>query len=106
MDDVVTTPMAGEMTENAEPEDDRGQHSPASALRVELHPRAGGDDPDAADVGRRVGVPLAQRQHGDVVPGQGQPFGQVPVPALGAADGVRKQAVVDDADAYGRILTG
>src|SRR5262249_53434351 len=34
------------------------------------------------------------------VPVGGKPLGQVPVPALGAADGVRIDAVVDDADPH------
>ena len=57
--------------------------------------------PDAGHAGVRAAIPLAQRQVGDLVPVRGQPLGQVAVPALGPADGVRKQAVVDEADPHG-----
>jgi hypothetical protein len=40
-------------------------------------------------------IPLAQGEVGDLVPLLGEPLGEVAVPALGAADGVRVEAVVD-----------
>ena len=52
-------------------------------------------------LGGRAAIPLAQRQVGDLVPVGRQPLGEVAVPALGAADGVGEQAVVDEADAHG-----
>ena len=59
------------------------------------------DHAHARDLGALAAVPLAQRQVGDLVPVGGQPLGEVAVPALGAADGVGEQAVVDEADAHG-----
>ena len=43
-------------------------------------------------------VPLAQREVGDLVAVGREALGEVAVPALGAADGPREQAVVDEAD--------
>ena len=45
-------------------------------------------------------APLAQRQVGHLVAVGGEPLGEVAVPALGAADGVGEEAVVDEADAH------
>ena len=53
-----------------------------------------------ACVGALAALPLAQRQVGDLVALGGQALGEVAIPALAAADGVREQAVVDDADAH------
>ena len=51
-------------------------------------------------VGIGASVPLAQRQIGDLVALGGQTLCQVAVPALGATDRVREQAVIDEADAH------
>ena len=56
--------------------------------------------PERPEPRRRSPVPLPQRQVGDLVAVGGQPLGQVAVPALGAPDGVRVEAVVDEADAH------
>ena len=101
MDDVVAAALAEQVSEHADAEDDRWQHAPPPAPRVERHPRAGFDDPDAGNVGVGATIPLTQSEEGHVVARLGQPLGNVPVPALGSADRVRVQAVVDDADTHG-----
>ena len=57
---------------------------------------------DARHAGVHAAVPLAQRQVGDLVPVGREPLAEVAVPALGAADGVGEEAVVDEADAHAR----
>ena len=70
---------------------------------VQAHARADDHDLHAGDP-RRVGaVPLAQRQVGDVVALGREALGEVAVPALGAADRVGEEAVVDEADPHGRV---
>ena len=49
---------------------------------------------------RLAALPLAQRQVGDLVALGREALGEVAIPALAAADRVREQAVVDDADAH------
>jgi len=71
---------------------------PTSAVRVEPHSRPDAEDPDAREVGAGSGLPLPERQVGDLVPGRGEAPRQLPVPALGAADRVGIQTVVDEAD--------
>ena len=68
---------------------------------VERQPRPAAHDADARHA--RIGAPrpLAQRQVGDLVAVGAEPLGEVAVPALGAADGVGEEAVVDEADAHG-----
>ena len=67
---------------------------------------AGGDHAHAGHVAAlAAAVPLAQREVGDLVPVGGEPLREVAVPALGAADGVREQAVVDEADPHARSAT-
>lgn len=106
MDDVVTTAMAGEMSEHTQTEHQRGHHAPAPIPRVELHPWAGSHDPNTRDVGLGTSLPLAQGHDRDIVAGLGKPLGQVAIPALRPPDGVREKAVVDDTNAYGHILPG
>ena len=53
------------------------------------------------DAGGRAPIPLPERQVRHLVPLGRQPLGHPAVPALGAADGVREEAVVDEADAHG-----
>ena len=63
-------------------------------------PGPDGDHAHAGDARVLALGPLAQRQVVDLVALGGEPLGEVAVPALGAADGVREQAVVDDADPH------
>ena len=96
--DVVAAPVAQQVPEHAGAEHERRQDAPAAARRVELHARARRHHAHARYVGALAAVPLAQREVGDLVPVRGEPLAEVAVPALGAADGVREQAVVDEAD--------
>ena len=99
MDDVVASPAAKEMPQHAESEEERRQE-PALSARVQLHPRARRRRRDALNAGRLTAWPLAKREVRDVVARLGEPLCEVPVPALGSADGVRVEAVVDKADAH------
>ena len=56
--------------------------------------------PHARHLAALAALPLAQRQVRDLVAVGGEPLAEVAVPALGAADGVREQAVVDEADPH------
>src|SRR5439155_15141172 len=64
--------------------------------------RADGDNLDSRRVGAVAARPLAHRYVGDRVTRRRQTLGERPIPALGPSDGVRVEAVVDDADAHGR----
>ncbi len=99
--DVVAAAVAQQVPEHAGAEHERRQDAPARA-GVQRHARAGGDDANArVEVEPLAAIPLAQRQIGHLVPLGHQSLGQVAIPALGAADRVREQAVVDQADAHG-----
>ena len=74
--------------------------SGAARAAVERQPRPGGDDAHARHLAALAARPLAQRQVGHVMPVGREPLREVAVPALGAADRVREQAVVDDADPH------
>jgi hypothetical protein len=69
-------------------------------MHVQLHPRTHRDDRHTGDIGLAARLPLPQRQIGHLVPGGREALGEVAVPALGAADGVGEQAVIDQADAH------
>ena len=88
------------MPQDAEPEHERRQDPAPAGPRVERHARPDRVHVDPGDAGIRPAVPLPQRQIGDLVSVCGEPLGQAPVPPLGAADRVREQAVIDDADAH------
>jgi hypothetical protein len=98
--DIVAPAVAGEVPQDAGAEHEGRQDSPVAGAVVERH--AGPDDADFDPGHTRVlaPVPLAKGDVGDLVTGRGQPFGQVSVPPLGAADGIGEQAVVDQADAH------
>ena len=99
MHDVVAAPVARQVPEHAGAEAQR-RRDPSPPVRVQRHSRTHGDHLDAGDVGLLAGLPLAQRQVGHLVPVGREPLGEVAIPALGAADGVGEQAVVDQADAH------
>ena len=101
VDHVVAAAVAEEVPEHAGAEHERRQHPPAPARRVELHPRAGAHHAHARNLAALVASPLPKGEVGDLVPIGGQAFAEVPVPPLGTADGVRKEAVVDQTDAHG-----
>ena len=76
---------------------------PGADLSACTAPSAGRQrPPHAGNTGIRTTIPLAQRQVGDLMSLGGEPLRQASVPALGAADRVREQAVVDEADAHSR----
>ena len=101
VDHVVAAAVAEEVPEHAGAEHERRQHPPAPAGRVELHARAGAHHAHARHLGTLVASPLPKGEVGDLVSIGGQAFAEVPVPPLGTADGVRKEAVVDQTDAHG-----
>ncbi len=88
------------MPENAEPEHERRSDATPAVGRVEAHPGSDRHDRHAVDLSLLAALPLAQRQVGHLVTVRGQPLAEVPIPALGAADRVREQAVVDQADPH------
>ena len=100
MDDVVSTSVEQQMPKDACPEHERWEEATAAA-GVELELRPDRVDPDARNARVLAAWPLAERQVFDVVPVGREPFRQVPVPALGSADRVRVEAVVDETDAQG-----
>ncbi len=101
MNDVVAAAVAKKVQEHPQPEHERRQDAPSPAGRVQRHAGARGHHAHVAvEVHVRPALPLAQGQVGDVVALLCQPLGQVTVPALATADGVGKEAVVDDADAH------
>jgi hypothetical protein len=99
MDDVVAPAASKQVPEDARAEDQRRPDPPATA-RVQLHARTDREDADSANLGILVRFPLTERQIRHVVPFRRQALGQVPVPALRSPDGVRVQAVVDEADPH------
>src|SRR5215471_8261754 len=87
------------MTEDPEREPHLRADAPPS-VRVELRFPGNGDDVDARHLRARVRIPLEERQVRDAVPAARDVLGEVAVPPLGPADGVRVQAVEDEADAH------
>jgi len=102
MDDVVAAAVTEQMPEHTEPEYEGRQDPPAPGTGVEGHPRPDGSDFDSRDARILAPVPLPEGQIRHRVTVGGQALRKVPVPPLGPAHGVRKQAVVDQADTHGR----
>jgi hypothetical protein len=100
VDDVVAPAVACEVPQDADAEHEWRQDPPVAGAVVERH--AGPDDPNLDTGHPRVltPVPLTQGDVGHLVTGRGQPLGEGAVPALGTADGIGEQAVVDQADAH------
>ena len=69
-------------------------------MRVELGPPCDRDHVHVRYPGAGVRIPLEQRQVRDRVPPARHLLGEVPVPALGPADGMRIEAVENEADAH------
>ncbi len=103
VDDVIAAAVSQRVPQHAGAEDQRREDAPLARARVQAHARAGRDHAHTRQVG--LVVPLAQRDVGDVVAVGGEPQRQLAVPALGAADGVREQAVVDDTDVQRKAST-
>jgi hypothetical protein len=89
--------------QHAQAEDERWPDA-SSTLDVERHPRADGDHAHSTNPGILPALPLAQRQVRDLVTLLGKPFAEIAVPALGPADGMGIEAVVDETDTH-RSLT-
>ena len=99
MHDVVVVSVARQMSPDGVPEGEwwteRSPFILVDATRV--------DEADHAYVRKRwrlVRVPVAHRQVGDVVSGLAEPESEVAHPALGAADRLGENVVVDEADAH------
>ena len=100
MNDVVASAIAQKMAQHAKA---KAQRRTGAAVAVRSVQLVGPRHCDHVNAGylRRIGrSPLAPRQIGDLVAIVGQSLGEVPVPALGAADGPREKAVVGDADPH------
>ena len=98
LDDVVAAPAPQQVPEHAGAEHQRRQDAAPLAF-VELHSWRHDAHVDALEV-VELALPLAQRQVGDVVTGVAQAQGEAAIHTLGASDGVREEAVVDEADAH------
>lgn len=98
MYDVVVATVAQQMRENLEPKAYRWTDSTPPRMRVKRRARTQPDDPNAGGrVHGFVGVPLAARQVGYVVPRR-EPAREAAIPALRAANRMGIQAIVNDAD--------
>src|SRR5918998_2295891 len=101
VDHVVGAAVAEQVPQYPGAKDKRRQ-DPASPVRgVEPHAWPRRDHVYTRDLTPLYASPLAQREVGQLVSIGGQPFGEVAIPSLGAADGVGEQAVVDQADTHG-----
>ena len=87
------------MAQNAAAEAECGA-DPSPTVDVELEPRPNLHDAHARDVGLLAALPLAEGEVRDLMALLREPLSKRPIPALSAADGVRVQAVVDQADAH------
>ena len=92
--------MAQQVPQHARAEHQRRQDPALPRPPVQREPRPGGDDAHARHLAGRAARPLAQRQVRHVMPVGREPLREVAIPALGAPDRVREQAVVDDADPH------
>ncbi len=98
MDHVVTLALPHEVTADGEAEAERrDEQSPA--LSVEGAGRET-DDLDSRKCRRVICRPLNRRDVGDVVAGFSEPHGKVAQPALGTADRVWVQTVVDETHSH------
>ena len=68
--------------------------------RVQPKPRPDRHHPHVRHARIGAARPLAQREVADLVTVGGEALREVAIPALGPADGMREQAVVDEADAH------
>ena len=103
VDDVVAAAVAQQVPQHAERRRRSGGSDRGGCRRARRGSSRGPTATHVARPGSAAARPRShctQRQVGDLVPVGGQPLGEVAVPALGAADGVREQAVVDEADPH------
>jgi hypothetical protein len=98
---VVVAAVAQQVPEHARAERERRRDPAPALLGVELEARPGGDHAHPVEVRIDPPLPLPQRHVGHVVALGRQAPSDVAVPALGAADRVRVEAVVEQADAHG-----
>lgn len=92
--------MAQQVPEDPGPEYERRQHPAPPSVGVERHARPNDLHVHAGDTGVDTALPLAQGQIRDLMPVRCKSFREVPVPPFGAPDGVREEAVVDEANAH------
>jgi hypothetical protein len=106
--DVVVGPMSEKVLEHERAEHHRRADPAAPVAGVDVELRAERDDLSPGQLGRRPGVPVAQREVGDVVSRLDQALAEIAVPALGPAQREGMETVVDEADAHGerRRLAG
>jgi hypothetical protein len=102
VDDVVPPASAEKVEQYAGPEDKWRQDPPSPAC-VQVHSRPDGNDLDPRNPGIGTALPLSKGQIRNLVTVADETLGKVPVPTLGAADRVRVEAVVDDANAHGSV---
>ena len=99
MDDVVGRAAIQQVPPDRKAESD-GRTERAPAVAVDTARIGQTDDVDSGQIGSTTFVPVAHRQVGDLVAGGGEPQREVTEPALGTADGLRVDVVVDEADAH------
>ena len=87
-------------------DDGSAELAEAAGAHVVREPRPDRDDPHPRHARIVPARPLAQREVGDLMAVRGEALGEVAVPALGPADGVGEQAVVDEADPQGLNHSG
>ena len=97
---LVAAPWRSRCKSTPRPNTSGGRMRRRPALGVELHARAHRDHAHAGHLAALAALPLAQRQVGHLVALGREPLAEVAVPALGAADRVGEEAVVDQADAH------
>ena len=95
-------PRASRWTSTPRPNTSGGSTFRRPRGGVQRQPRPDRDHVDSGHVGGLVAVPLPESQVRDLMPVRGQALGEVAVPPLRATDGVRVEAVVDQADAHSR----
>ena len=97
--DVVAAPVSQQVPPNAEREPDLRTDAPPP-VRVQLRPAGDCDDVHVRHPSAGRAIPLEQREVRDCVPTVRQALREVAIPPLGAADGMRIQAVENEADAH------
>src|SRR5438132_9127352 len=80
--------------------EDEGRKNPSSPVGVERHPRAHHNDLHPRNYRTLTPLPLSKSDVCDLVAVASKTLGEVATPAFGAAQRMRKQAVVDDADSH------
>jgi hypothetical protein len=93
----VSTAVAQQVCEDAEAEDEGREYAATAALKVQRHARADSDYAHARHLATLAALPLPERQVSDVITVRRQTLSEIPIPALSTANGVREEAVIDEA---------